>query len=212
MVSDPSLMLSDDLTVAWYTGSQNFNLQQTLGNILKTFSNQFGKNRTILYGGSAGGFASIYYSTHIPNSYAVAANPQTNILKYYKRLVKKYFDICFPNYSQIGKELYDTDVEYDVCDLFSRSESNLIYLQNLDDTFHIENHLVPFLESQGHKYIEQDKTTVNNLSDRLTVVYGKGWGEGHSPPPKQLVFCLLNLLCKGLEPTSIEFKETLERL
>lgn len=212
MISDPSLELNDNLTLAWYAGNEKLKLQPILGRILVDFSVKFGKNKTILYGGSGGGFASIYYSTYIPKAIAVAANPQTNILKYYKRLVKKYFDICFPNYSQIGKELYDTDVEYDVCDLFSRSESNLIYLQNLDDTFHIENHLVPFLESQGHKYIEQDKTTVNNLSDRLTVVYGKGWGEGHSPPPKQLVFCLLNLLCKGLEPTSIEFKETLERL
>ena len=212
MVSDPSLMLSDDLTVAWYTGDQNFNLQQVLGEILKEFSDQFGKNRTILYGGSAGGFASIYYSSHIPNSYAVAANPQTNISKYYKRFVKKYFDVCFPSYSKDGKELSDTHVEYDMCDLFSRSESKLVYLQNMDDAFHIENHFAPFLESQGHKYIEYDKTTVDNLNDRLTVVYGHGWGEGHHPPPKHLVFELLNLLCKGGDPTSVEFKERIEML
>lgn len=212
MVSDPSLMLSDDLTVAWYTGSENFNLQQTLGAILKVFSDQFGKNRTILYGGSAGGFASIYYSSHIPNSYAVAANPQTNISKYYKRFVKKYFDVCFPSYSKDGKELSDTHVEYDMCDLFLRSESKLVYLQNMDDAFHIENHFAPFLESQGHKYIEYDKTTVDNLNDRLTVVYGHGWGEGHHPPPKHLVFELLNLLCKGGDPTSVEFKERIEML
>ena len=209
MIADPSLHLSDDLTLAWYSGNENNDLQGLLGNTLKIFSDYFGKNRTILYGGSSGGFASIYYSTYIPGSLPVAVNPQTDISKYYKKFSVKYLTTCFPDIlvdNDIEKGFLSTGIDYDVIPRFTQSYNKLIYLQNESDDHHIKNHLEPFLRKQGLKDINQ-KENVFPISERILLVKGKEWGEGHKPPPKKFIFYLLQLLINEEDNLCSKVKE-----
>lgn len=196
MISDPSLELSDVLTLAWYAGHEDFRLQPILGEILKQFSKYFGKKRVVLYGGSGAGFAAIYYSTYIPDSYAIAANPQTDISKYYNKSVMKYIETCFPSVSVLGEieeMLEQTGIEYDLSPRFVNSSSKLIYLQNNSDTHHINNHFKPFMHKLGLQY--ELVEGVRRLNDRIIILSGN-WGEGHKPPPKDLIFRLLRCIFK----------------
>lgn len=190
MVSDPSLELSDDLTLGWYGGTENFKMQPLLGKILKSFSEKFGRRKTILYGGSAGGFASLYYATYVPGAIAVSTNPQTNLVNYYPRLVLHYLRVCFPSIAgeNLEEKLKQSGIDYEVMSRLKASGNRFIYFQNISDEHHVENHMIPFLSVMG---VHVDlKPRVSRLKNQGYLVIGD-WGEKHAPLPKGFVFKFL---------------------
>lgn len=196
MISDPSLELNDNLTLAWYAGNEKLKLQPILGRILVDFSVKFGKNKTILYGGSGGGFASIYYSTYIPKAIAVASNPQTDIYKYYTGFVTTFLDVCYPSVTgdDVEDRLKKCGIDYNVFSRFMLAKNKVVYLQNSSDRYHVINHLIPFMRELGIEYMQQEKC-IRRLNDRGYLIVDN-WGNGHTPPPKKLVHSLLDMLLK----------------
>lgn len=214
MLTDPSLKLSDELRIAWYTGSQKFRVQPVLTEVLNSFSKRFGQNRTILFGASCGGFGALYYSQKIPNAYTVVANPQTNISRYHENLVKRYLSDCFPEIPkklEIEDRIKMTEVDSEVCSTFVQSNNKLIYLQNSSDEHHVINHYEPFLKSNNLNHVQNNKV-INRLSSRILTVNGKHWGKGHIAPPTNFMYGLLSMLANGIDSDSFEFEEKIEQL
>lgn len=166
-IADPALERSDRLALGWFAGDDGFPLQQLLPAYLKSLIEKLSIERVIFMGSSAGGFASLFYSWHIPGSVAVVKNPQTSILAYRRSAHDRYVRACWPrgveNYGSIGPEL-------DLTELYSkRVDNTVIYIQNTLDFHHLYNHMVPFLASIPSDFTEQ------------VVVKTSYWGRaGHS--------------------------------
>lgn len=170
-VSDPSMSDYDGLSIAWYIGSESFNLQTQLTGILDEFAIILGVSKTIFFGTSGGGFSALYNNWHSKNrfSMAIVGNPQTNIAKYYEKHIRNYLSACWPSLNS-EEELFN-QFDYDVTSLYqSRFSRTVIYVQSAADEFHLCNHLTPFLTS-----------VADHKAARLILDTGF-WGRfGHSP-------------------------------
>lgn len=159
MISDPCLETSSTLTTSWYLGHAGFELQRQLPLFLERVVLALGATRCVLFGYSAGGFAALYYSWHLPGSVAVALTPQTNLARYYRTRLEAYREACWPGMESVEAAL--SVVNGDLTALYSKGLSNtLVYLQNSADTFHLREHYAPFLASIG-KGVERMITKVD---------------------------------------------------
>src|SRR5690606_3863647 len=88
-------------------------------------------SRLIFWGGSGGGFASLYLSAIFPGSTAFVWNPQTSILKYEQEAVEQYGKTCFgcEELEDLQTAL-DGRVISDVASAYLHAENTVIYLQN----------------------------------------------------------------------------------
>ena len=168
-VSDPSLSLG--LELGWFAGSRTQWLQADLPGILRHISYGFGwHQRMIFFGASGGGFASLYYSWHFPDSTAIAVNPQTNIAEYTSKPVEDYAQAAW-NVPSIES----APITYDLRTLYSRGFPNrVIFLQNAFDGLHRDRHLAPWLRSTP------------NADNNMWLLMGR-WGRGHVPPDSALL-------------------------
>jgi hypothetical protein len=143
-IADPSLPQSSTLTTAWYAGHEGFETQQILPPLIQQMAAACEAKRVIFLGGSAGGFAALYYSWRHPNSIAIVTDPQTDIERYFANESNAYRAACRPNLNH-GDRL-STVISSSVVSCYSeRVENSVIYLQNAADSLHVRNHLAPFL-------------------------------------------------------------------
>lgn len=188
LVSDPSLERT--LNLAWFVGDQERKLQQDLPRVLKHAMGSFTNHEYVItYGGSGGGFASLFYSTLLENAIAIAANPQTIIANYHQQTVNRFIDAAWP-----GKSIADVDAITDVSVLYNNPVDNaVIYVQALGDD-HVELHMKPFLDSIA----PENRHGVRFLWN----------GKGHIPPSKDSISAMLKdvVACRG------DWNQTRERL
>lgn len=172
-VSDPAL--DQEIPIGWFAGDNSHALQEDLVRVFKHIIHGLGDSKNLIFfGPSAGGFASLYYSKQFPGSLAIAVNPQTDISRYLPSHVDLYRQACWGNH-----ELSETGVVYNLVGEYQKGFPNhVVYLQNEDDTFHIDNHLEPW------------KKAVTQHSDRWKVMFGD-WGDGHAPVPLYLLMGIL---------------------
>ncbi|MBL1377766.1 hypothetical protein [Zobellella iuensis] len=79
-INDPSLYMGDDMLMSWYAGSRFVPLQkEIIPRIISKVVQSIDASRLIFSGGSAGGFASLYYSKHFKDAICITSNPQTSI-------------------------------------------------------------------------------------------------------------------------------------
>lgn len=180
-ISDPALYLSDKLMLAWYAGnSAQPTLQTDLIRIIEKLAEANSAKRIIFFGGSGGGFASLFFASHFDNSIAVVFNPQTSISKYQSRAIHAFthhgFGIDSAEYDPLS--LLPGNVVTDLCDVYSdRRPAIVAYIQNLNDHAHVERHLRPFFKNV------HPENSLHLLAD--------AWGEGHSAPPKDVLSPIL---------------------
>lgn len=176
-VSDPSLVLDDSLMLAWYAGnSQQPDLQETLTKILRKIAKGLDSQKVVFFGGSGGGFASLYFASRFDNSLALVFNPQTNIAKYSDRAVRDFAVKSFGMKLDSTEPLshLPSEVSTDICEIYTTPlHVTVAYLQNQNDEFHVETHLGPFLQSIHRE---------NSL-----LLFKEPWRKGHSPPPRELL-------------------------
>lgn len=184
-INDPSLYMADDISMAWYAGSLHIPLQkEIIPRIIHKLIQLTDTKRLIFAGGSAGGFASLYYSKKFKDSICITSNPQTSIFRYHKSHVNRYLKYCFDiDDLSIFKERPDLrpKITTNLNKYYSNNLENYIfYLQNSQDTHHINRHFNPFMQSLG---IEPSITPgLKNYNNRLLVYIGE-WGEGHKTAP-----------------------------
>lgn len=150
-ISDPSLFLADDLGLAWYTGTQDFDPQDVIAARIKSIADYLGisQNNIYTYGSSGGGFAAIRMQLSLPEITAIAVNPQTSIPEYDNKAAEKYFRICFDGRSR-------DEMREDFPERINLVKSanvlklgKIIVAQNKIDTHHLVDHLTPLCQAMG---------------------------------------------------------------
>lgn len=165
--NDPSLYLHPDLKIGWFAGNYlQPDLPEVIAAIITKIATDLGTHTTITLGASAGGFAAMNIASHIEGGSTLAINPQTRISTYYPSHANRYKHIAW----QGNAAQYNT-----AGNLLDRLENkpldNLLYVQNSQDTFHIERHLTPFQQRFG--------STFSTLID--------DYGPAHSAPDKATI-------------------------
>lgn len=197
-IADPSLALSPELSLAWYAGSDQQATQSRISELLTGLAEQR-QAELLLIGGSGGGFAALRFGAELGSRASVLVwNPQTNLLRYYRSAVRAYLRTCFPSTSwpDQGKldraaELLPPGTQSEVISSYARGSMprRLVYLQSAADTFHVENHAIPFLSPLA--VTTQDGQYYQGKSGGLLACF-LDWGEGHEPPPKALLADLIS--------------------
>lgn len=186
-ISDPSMHLSNDIGIGWYAGLLEIKLQQILPRIIAHILKCCKASRVCFLGGSAGGFASLYYATFFPGAIAFVWNPQTDIRRYNPDHVTRYAHLAFGSEKEIGaaRKVLTRRIDPEVISRYPTDGVKVIYLQNKTD-WHVESHLSPFLTYHDIK--------LTRLPNWLHVHLGE-WGEGHVPPPKEIISRIVREIC-----------------
>lgn len=141
-LADPTLQIDDELGLAWFIGSEGFDVQSLLKDYLDAAIRHLGVSRVVFFGSSGGGFAALYYSWHIPGSIALAACPQTRLTSYYPRHQERFMRLAWPNATDL--DALPGGVVTDVCKLYAQGHDNtVVCLVSQGDTFHLTNHVLP---------------------------------------------------------------------
>lgn len=181
-VSDPTLALDEDILLAWYAGNYfQPDLQQQLTCVFRKIVADLNSSRVVFFGGSGGGFASLYFASQFENSLALVFNPQTNIAKYSPRAVNTWLEKGFDiDPQQVNRfDALPNSLIHDMCAHYTApTRATVAYMQNLKDDSHVQAHLHPFTEA-AHP-------------DTELFILTEPWRDGHSPPPKELLSALLN--------------------
>lgn len=195
-ISDPSLSISNDCNLAWYAGNKDINhLPETIAYILDSISERL-NTKLIVFGGSGGGFATLSITKLMSCKHSsLVWNPQTSITEYNKRFVSIYIRDCLddPNentdmYSLLDQKNIIHDLTKEYSKKYPLEQNNILYLQNLDDRFHIENHLKPFMNGLD---IEECGKGVYKSTNGI-VFWIDDWGSGHSPPSMDILIKILD--------------------
>ncbi|MCR6500928.1 hypothetical protein MUO32_17965 [Shinella sp. CPCC 101442] len=150
-ISDPSLYLSNDLGLAWYAGTEDFDPVLPIIEVVSAIAKTVGvEHRNIVsYGSSGGGFASLRFGSMMPEIAMVAINPQITIVNYHKSSVKKYLMTCWGTGDrEAAQEKFAPrlDLLESVDALKGR---RVIYAQNVVDIHHFIEHYRPFCLKMG---------------------------------------------------------------
>lgn len=178
-LADPSLERDEQLALGWFAGDEELPLQKLLPVYLKNLVKKLSLERVIFMGSSGGGFASLFYSWHLPKSIAVVKIPQTRILEYRLPANDKYLQACWPN----GLDQYGDDAPIlDLTELYSKRVRNqVIYIQSAFDLHHLHDHMVPFLaalpsEARKRFFIKSSYWGLAGHSNSVPLEEWDTWG------------------------------------
>lgn len=197
-ISDPTLFLDEGMSLGWYTAVGKIDFQKILPVIIKKLIKLFDFRNITFAGGSAGGFAALYFSQAFDNIDLLVWNPQTDIMKYNqkavdtlktvtaKSFVTNEIDINIANYYDIS-----------ILDSFNVSKGNRIFfLQNFSD-WHYPVHCVPFFEALGVAISRDNLPKVSGwYHPSIYLHVGLDWGDGHAPPHKALISDFLDSILR----------------
>ena len=171
-VSDPSMLTHKIHTASWYAGHEGFESQKILQELFQNIVELSNFQRIVFLGGSAGGFASLFYSSFISKSVAIAANPQTIIQ--WGPGPTSYRENCWPHIT--SNEQLPEKICVNLCEWYSVPRVNtIVYVQSAGDFIHTRRHLAPFL------------ATISKVKDSRFILDSGFWGTlGHdgSAPAK----------------------------
>lgn len=178
-VSDPGLLASADLGLAWYLGTRSLPLTDVLVAVLTRVQRWIGAEHLVFFGMSGGGFASLNVAHEFPGSLAVPVNPQTRIVDYAEIHWAAFARAAFGVSSvEECRSALEEHPRADLQRVYAPGFDNfVIYLQNRTDG-HVINQMVPWLDAVG-------------WDDRARVMLGD-WGRGHVPPPGPVLRSLLS--------------------
>lgn len=184
-VADPAHYSSDDVIIGWFLGTSRWaNYQKLLIDLLALVQARYGRDRMSLFGPSAGGYASLFYSSFLPDSIAIPVNPQTDLEL---RSDVEIRPLCEHAWD-LDVSLYDpfrhVPAVKELLGIYSRPTSNhVLYVQNNQDRSHVQLHMSPF-----ENHLHRDASYVRVSAD---------WGAGHVAPPKEFTERLLSLVAEG---------------
>lgn len=207
-IADPSLALDPALELGWYAGSDRQSTQSALSKLLDGIAQRLGVE-LLMVGGSGGGFAALLYAGRLgKRASALAWNPQTDLLGYYRPAVRQYLKTCVPEFAwldddvfaQARKILSVIGIEPSVIPSYAAGNRprRLLCLQNADDAFHIRHHAGALISRLDVQDVEQAGHYCDNESEMLFSF--DHWGKGHDPLPKSM---LIRVLAQMLDPATV---------
>lgn len=204
-VADTSLALSPDLNIGWYAGYQDGQFQDAILRTLRTIAERTGKHLWLV-GGSAGGFAALYYGHLLGDDASVLVwNPQTDFLEYSPPLVRPYLEQAFPQLVATGEPadhprgwagaLERAGVQHSIMAQVRKGHRprRMLVLQNWND-WHVEAHLAPLMRAYGASPVRRNLYEAGPEH----AFWIRNLGEGHVPPtPAHIVELLGALWAEG---------------
>lgn len=177
-VSDPGLLASADLGLAWYLGTNTLNATSLLTEAISGLQERMGGQHLVFFGMSGGGFAALNLSHEFPGSLAVPVNPQTRILDYAEVHWHAMARACFgADSAEQARAMLESHPRADQRRLYAKGFSNtVIYVQNSADA-HVSTQLIPWFEEVG-------------WPEGAMIHFGD-WGSGHVPPPAPVLRTML---------------------
>jgi hypothetical protein len=179
-LSDTTLEEHADLELAWFTGDAKDDITARYAGLVLRASEQLGATKIVFIGGSGGGFASLCMSAKVPGSRALVFNPQTVIRNYWNNSVEKYQKKLFPELSDRTK-LIALGSRVDATLLPRTENCQVIYVQNDDDTLHVEKHLAPYALKAGIS----PETGVSDSGDTSVIL--EHFADGHNMPYREVL-------------------------
>ncbi|MFC0675713.1 DUF6270 domain-containing protein [Brachybacterium hainanense] len=178
-VSDPGLLMGEELGLAWYLGTDRLDVTTALAQMIAAFQERMGAEHLAFFGMSGGGFAALNLSHEFPGSLAIPVNPQTRILDYAEVHWDAMARACFGASSvEESRAVLESHPRADLRKIYRDGFSNsVIYVQNAADP-HISSHLIPWFDAIG-------------WSGEAMIHFGR-WGAGHVPPPAPQLRALLS--------------------
>ncbi|MCT1601381.1 hypothetical protein M3E18_10100 [Kocuria sp. p3-SID1433] len=156
----PAVTLTPEIFLAWYTGWETQRLDSVIRKVIQKYREWLGhRTPTLLYGGSAGGCASLVVGLEMDDVVSIAANPQTDLRYYNRPLVQQRQRARWPNAAPVLDEaLVCIPAVTDVASAYVKKRgigvsNRVVILQNIGDADHIDAHFRPLkqaLESTGH--------------------------------------------------------------
>lgn len=198
LISDPTISLSESLTLSWYAGNKDDNLvPYKIARALDHIAGLYGA-KLVLIGGSGGGFSVLIQSCILRSeAISLAWNPQTSIENYSIKFVSEYMKVAFDDDWSffIESEPKDDEIKPKVSEILEkrkifrsaevlkiRPNIELLYLQNRHD-WHVKSHLQPYLKEMD---LERLGCASFSFADKAALHIGD-WGQGHAPPPKEVI-------------------------
>lgn len=182
----------NNLRLGWGQGTkENFVLEEwadIIKQLLKKF--RFKEQNTYFYGSSAGGFMSIYYSILIPNTNAIANNPQTKVLNYLPVYVNKMLSYTYKvNKHEIipSEFMYRLDL-VEAIRYYNNIPKKIYYIQNYLCEGDMEKHYRPFIES-----LKEDEIDIKGLC----VINYFNKNLGHNPLPQRITLRYIHAILDG---------------
>lgn len=187
-LADPTLDLHESVQIGWFVGTRDVDYARMTARYLERLFDhlRIPRERTLFFGSSAGGFASLAFASHMTGAKALAANPQTDITRFHEptelgamtRAAFGSFNLTMltPNFRSrvsIG-ELWKAH---------GRVPRSILVL-NTFDSWHIHNHLVPLVSALDGLEVD----------GRLEVRFYSEAAKGHNPPGPDMLIPMMDEL------------------
>lgn len=179
MFSDPTMLLDQETTIAWFAGNRfQPQLQEDIARIIDAFR---AGGDCVLLGGSGGGYSALVQQSMLDHSTALVINPSTRIHSrpVFKSYIQKMWGVA-------EKASLPDSLILDVADVFQSPVSGQVfYIQNSFDQNFVKNYFWPFAE----------KLNAGNKVFFRTPFYAKG----HVPLSGKSIEELLEILVNEKE-------------
>lgn len=187
-ISDPTLNISEDATLGWYTANTKGNFQSEIKKLILFFKETLQAEELVFLGSSGGGFPAAYYSQLFPNSLALLLAPVFNVKRSVQQKAKLQFAVDLNGVNTFEEAISNhPDVTFDVSELVEANSNELKnpihILQSRKDSRFWQHQTSPFLESTGSTFRVPPKVLVQ---ENLSMVLGN-WADGHAPPPIDVI-------------------------
>jgi pimeloyl-ACP methyl ester carboxylesterase len=181
IIADTTLTLSDNMPLGWYIGTAGQDLADDIAAVVRQVADDAGYDRILLAGSSGGGFAAMAISHRIPGSLAVSFSPQTRVGDYVPWVHKALVNAAFPEHATIGAVEADFPERVNLRRLYAELEipNYLRYVQNSNDTGHVEDHYAPFASVR----FTDPKVGGMDPTGRVRLVLEE-MQQGHEPPSR----------------------------
>ncbi len=167
--SDPVLHLDPRIGLGWYSGTKESDTLTTIARIVNEIASHLkvDSGNIVSYGSSGGGFAALRLTSLLGQGVSICINPQITTYKYLPKHFNRYVDVCYPGMSTEEVVLRYPD-RVDLTTLGAKiKRQRIIYMQNLDDTHHVEEHYKPFCASIGEQNPLEQSSSCSNFNKVL---------------------------------------------
>lgn len=184
-ISDPTLMLSPEVELGWYIGSDQSDAMSSLARYVERVRELLGVpgHAVVAYGSSGGGFAALQLIGRRKQGVAVAINPQTDALIFPGDAVPTLLRTAFNGMSPQEVKAKHRD-RFDVVDLWRSASpsANAVIVQNKRDRHHYESHYQRIASVLG---LPIEVGVPSEEGPHTAFIYDDD--SGHGPEPDDLV-------------------------